>query len=373
MMGAYIRFLALAMAFYALPVLSQQDAGRRRAMRYPNIAVGNTRLAEDSSTVSGINVGLMNNTDTLRGVSVGVLTSAVRRDADGMSLGGLVTIVGGNAKGAQLAGAVNAAGGVVRGVQASLVTNISHNMHGMQLAGFVNICAAPFRGLQLCGITNIAMGIKQGTQVSLVSNICSSSMRGMQLGGYNYADTLSGSQIGLLNVCISHPRGVQIGIINYSRDTTARKIGLVNISPRTVMDVMVYGGTSSKINVGVRFRNRTTYRIIGMGTHYMGFDEDFSGCLFYRLGQYFRVAPRCTVSGDIGYFHIETFEKKSSSKPERLYSLQARVNADYDLTRNLGAFASVGFGSTRFYGSHHDYRTRMLVEAGLSLKIRNGE
>lgn len=48
-------------------------------------------------------------------------------------------------------------------------------------------------------------------------------MRGLQIGAYNYADTLNGSQIGLFNACISHPRGVQIGLLNYSRDTTAHK------------------------------------------------------------------------------------------------------------------------------------------------------
>ncbi|MBQ6767896.1 MAG: hypothetical protein IJP46_04395 [Prevotella sp.] len=41
----------------------------------------------------------------------------------------------------------------------------------------------------------------------------------------------------------------------------------------------------------------------------------------------------------MGFYHVETFEKNSNNAPERLYSLQARVNADYQITERIGAFA----------------------------------
>ena len=66
-------------------------------------------------------------------------------------------------------------------------------------------------------------------------------MRGLQLGTYNYADTLTGLQIGLLNIALQQPKGLQIGIINYSRDTLTNKIGLVNIGPQTKIDVLATG------------------------------------------------------------------------------------------------------------------------------------
>ena len=145
--------------------------------------------------------------------------------------------------------------------------------------------------MQLSGITNVAMGVKRGMQISGVANVCSSYMRGIQISAYNYADSLNGWQIGLVNSCYSHPRGWQVGIINYSRDTKVHKLGLVNVNPLTRVDLMTFAGSSSKLNMAVRFRNRRTYNIIDVGTHYMGFDEDFSGGVYYRIGQYFTLAP----------------------------------------------------------------------------------
>ena len=147
-------------------------------------------------------------------------------------------------------------------------------------------------------------------------------------------------------------------MINLSYDTLGHKVGLVNINPTTNIDFMLYAGTSSKLNIAARYRNKSTYSIIGVGTHFMGLDSKFSGAVFYRLGQYFDIAPKWSLSGDIGYYHVETFTKHSDDKPERLYSLQARVNADYQINDKIGAFASVGWGLTRYYDRNETYRNR---------------
>ena len=256
----------------------------------------------------------------------------------------------------------------LKGVQLNMLSNYARRMEGLQLSGFSNISSTPMRGFQLSGVTNISMGVENGIQAAGLLNVSSGYMRGMQLGAYNYADALNGAQIGIFNVAETHQKGWQIGIINYTKDTEGHKLGLVNVSPETTIDVMGYAGTSSKLNSAIRFRNRSTYNIIGVGTHYMGFDNDFSGAIFYRLGQYVPLTPKLTVSGDIGYYHIETFKKKSDAGPSRLFSLQARLNADYQLTRNVGLFASVGYGDTRYYHHEKKYRSRMLAEAGLTFR-----
>ena len=166
-----------------------------------------------------------------------------------------------------------------------------------------------------------------------------------------------------------HPRGVQIGVINYSRDTVAHKIGLVNVNPKTRIDYMFYGGSATKANLAIRFRNRSTYNILGIGTHYFGLDEKFSGALFYRIGQYFQLSPKFSLSGDLGFYHVESFQEHSQDKPERLYSLQARINADYQLGRYTSAFASVGYGDTHYYHGGR-YRRRAIVEAGLAVRLQ---
>lgn len=298
------------------------------------------------------NVSLFCSPDTLRGAQIGVFSSVVRQQMRGVSLAGIINSVGDD----------------MRGVQVSGVSNVVKGGNGVQLSLFNNVSSSPFRGVQLSGLSNVSMGMKRGLQIA-AANVSSSYMRGLQLGGYNYADTLNGSQIGLFNVCLNHPRGVQIGVINYSRDTVAHKIGLVNVNPKTRIDYMFYGGSATKANLAIRFRNRSTYNILGIGTHYFGLDEKFSGALFYRIGQYFQLSPKFSLSGDLGFYHVESFQEHSQDKPERLYSLQARINADYQLGRYTSAFASVGYGDTHYYHGGR-YRRRAIVEAGLAVRLQ---
>ena len=240
--------------------------------------------------------------------------------------------------------------------------------HGLQLAGVSNTSAQTFNGLQLSSVSNITSGMNRGLQWSGILNVSSGMMRGWQLGAVNYADSLDGVQIGAFNVARKHPKGWQIGLINLSYDTIGHKIGLVNVNPTTDIDVMIYGGSSTKGNIAIRYRNYSTYNIIGVGTHFMGLDSKFSGAIFYRLGQYFQLSPKWSVSADLGYYHVETFSKNNNDKPERLYSLQARLNADYKINEKFGAFASVGWGLTRYYDRNETYRNRPLVELGLTYR-----
>ena len=255
----------------------------------------------------------------------------------------------------------------VKGFQFGIISSVAPDGgHGFQFGGVSNTSGHTFNGLQLGGISNITQGMDKGLQLSGILNVSSDLMKGWQFGAVNYADSLNGTQIGFLNVARRHAQGWQVGIINLSYDTIGHKIGLVNINPTTDIDVMMYGGSSTKTNLAVRYRNRSTYNIIGVGTHFMGLDSKFSGALFYRLGQYAQLSPKWSLSGDVGYYHVETFSKNNREKPERLYSLQARINADYQINNKFGAFASVGWGITRYYDRNETYRNRPLMELGLT-------
>ena len=257
----------------------------------------------------------------------------------------------------------------VKSVQLGVISSVATGGgHGLQLAGVSNTSAHQFNGLQLAGLTNISRGIGRGLQLSGFLNVSSDMMRGVQWGAVNYADSLNGAQIGAFNVARRSPKGWQVGLVNMSYDSIGHKIGLVNINPQTDIDIMLYGGSSTKTNLAVRYRNKSTYSILGVGTHFMGLDSKFSGAVFYRLGQYVQLSPKWTLSGDLGYYHVETFSRNNSEKPERLYSLQARINADYQFSKKFGAFASVGWGLTRYYDRNETYRNRPLVELGLTYR-----
>ena len=258
----------------------------------------------------------------------------------------------------------------VKNIQFGIISSIAtEGGHGIQFGGVSNTTAQNFNGLQLGGISNITNGMEHGLQLSGFLNVSSSMMRGWQFGAVNYTDSLNGMQIGAFNVARKRPKGWQIGLINLSYDTIGHKIGLVNINPSTDIDIMMYGGSSTKSNLAIRYRNKSTYNIFGVGTHFMGLDSKFSGAVFYRLGQYHQLSPKWSLSSDVGYYHVETFSKNNNEKPERLYSLQARINADYQFSKKFSAFASVGWGLTRYYDRNETYRNRPLAELGLTYRM----
>ena len=262
----------------------------------------------------------------------------------------------------------------VKSVQFGLISSVAvDGGHGLQLSGVSNASAHLFNGLQLSSVNNITSGMDKGLQLSAILNVSSAMMCGWQMGGINYADSLDGVQIGLVNAARKHPRGWQVGLINVSFDSIGHKIGLVNVNPMTKVDLMMYGGSSTKGNIALRWRNKSTYSMIGVGTHFMGLDSKFSGALFYRLGQYVQLSPKWSLSGDLGYYHVETFQKNSDEGPERLYSLQARINADYQISKRVGAFASVGWGLTRYYDRNETYRNRPLIEMGLTFRAQRDQ
>ena len=189
------------------------------------------------------------------------------------------------------------------GVLSSLAAS---GVRGVQVSGLSSLSAGWLRGLQLSGVNNLAGGVERGVQAAALLNVSQGHMRGVQLAAYNYADTLSGVQLGAINIAPQRAGGWQVGIVNISHDTLGHKIGLFNVNPASKIDFLFFGGTESKFNVGLRIRNRSTYNIVSLGTHYMGLDKKFSGSLSYRLGQYFELSPRWSVSGDveIGRAHV---------------------------------------------------------------------
>lgn len=257
----------------------------------------------------------------------------------------------------------------VKSLQLGIISSTAvHQMKGLQIGTFANMSAAAVRGMQLSGISNISIGVDRGLQVASLFNIASGRMQGVQVSLHNFTDELNGLQLGLFNTAITHPKGWQIGLLNITKDEGGRKIGLFNVNPKTTIDYLAFVGNSNKLNMAVRFRNRSTYRVLGIGTHYMGLNKKFSGAVFYRLGQYKQLTTHWSLSGDIGLAHIESFEEDNINKPKRLYSIQGRINIDYQFNDYWGAFASVGYGETRYYSHNTRYRNRMIFEAGITLR-----
>jgi len=78
-------------------------------------------------------------------------------------------------------------------------------------------------------------------------------------------------------------------------------------------------------------------------------------------------SPDLEISGDLGYFHIENFENEDAETPERMYSLQARVNLEYKIRPKFSIFASGGYGMTRYYDKNKFYEKKPIIEIGVVL------
>ncbi|MBR1769968.1 MAG: hypothetical protein IJ748_05875 [Bacteroidales bacterium] len=342
-----------------------------------NISFGNM----DENREANINIGLSGDADTLRGVQFELFSSVVRSEGHGLSNGIFTALTRKNFSGVQLSAINNMIGGKMSGVQASAISSIASRVSGVQAAGMNNVCVRNLKGLQLGGISNTAFGVEKGAQISGIMNVCANEMNGFQFAVFNYCDTIKGNQLGVVNICVSHPKGVQVGIVNYARtDSSAnynetewefplrnKKIGLVNISNKTKIQMLLYGGNSTRINIAARFLNPKTYSVLGLGTHYMGLSKDFSGSAFYRTGLWIAPTQKTILSSDLGFYHIETFENADESTPERLYSLQGRVNFEYKVKSVFSLFFSCGYGMTRYYNQNEFYRKRFLFDAGIIL------
>mgnify|MGYP002566789599 FL=1 len=341
----------------------------------------------DSTQTTYVNLGLFSAMHKLHGVGFNAFGSMVQNNMDGVQISGLANLAGGSMHGVQIGGISNVNGNNLAGLSVSglvnitgnkakgvLITGLSNiagdNMRGLMMSGIMNITGDKAAGVQLAGLANVTGEEYDGLMMSGLLNVVGEEMNGLQLSGLANVTggQMNGVQLGLFNFA-SKAKGLQIGLFNYYKeDMKGLQLGLVNANPQTKVQLMVFGGNSTKINVGARFKNKLFYTILGGGTHYLDFDDKFSAALFYRAGLELPLYRNLFVSGDLGYQHIETFRnKKVEGIPARLYALQARLNLEYRFTDKFGLFVTGGYGGSRYYNKARTYDKGVIAEAGVVL------
>ncbi|PPK87396.1 hypothetical protein CLV84_0336 [Neolewinella xylanilytica] len=148
----------------------------------------------------------------------------------------------------------------ISGLQGSGVFNlVGGDVNGVQLAGVANVVRNGVRGVQVAGGLNLVRGDQAGWQVS---------------GGGNYADTVSGSQIGVVNVS-KVQRGLQIGLVNVNDSVAGTSIGLVSIVRRKGHYTIEAAATEFlPLNLTLRAGTTRLYNIYGVG-YATGRDESY--------------------------------------------------------------------------------------------------
>ena len=340
----------------------------------------------DSTQTSCFNLGFQSTMNKLNGLSFSIFPSVVHKDMNGVQFSGITNMVGGSMRGLQLSaisningnnlsglsatGLVNITGNHAQGVLLSGLTNITGDQtHGLAISGLLNISGDETIGLQLAGLANITGKSFRGVATAGLLNIAGGDLDGVQLSGLANITTeqLNGTQIGLLNYA-TQANGLQIGLVNYyEKDFKGFQLGLANLNPHTKIQFMLFGGNETKLNMAVRFKNEKFYTIVGGGTHYLDFSDQFSAALSYRGGVWFPIYKSLTISGDLGYQHIETCKNKSNEIPARLYALQARINLELQLTTRFGLFVTGGYSGSRHYNQNKTFDKGILIEGGIIL------
>lgn len=307
---------------------------------------------------------------SMRGIQVAGICNINGDNLTGLSVSGLVGITGNNSQGAILSGLANISGNNSRGIMIGGLLNISgEESTGLHFAGLANISGGDFKGISSSGALSVVGEDLNGVQISGLGNVTGGDMTGIQISGIGNVTggTAKGLQLSPANMAI-RAKGLQIGLFNYYKESLdGFQLGLVNANPDTKVQMMIFGGNATKLNVGARFKNNMFYTILGGGTHYLDFGDKFSAAFFYRAGLELPLYKQLFISGDLGYQHIETFKNKDYGIPARLYALQARVNLEYRLTDRLGVFLTGGYGTSRYYNKGTMYDKGMIVEGGVVL------
>ena len=235
----------------------------------------------------------------------------------------------------------------------------SLSLSGVAMQSFTkNPLASPY-------VLGISSGATFGATLAIVTGVLSF------LGSYAVeGGAFAGAMAAILIVyyMAKSGKGLQIGLFNYYKENfDGFQLGLVNANPDTKVQLMLFGGNTTKLNVGARFKNKLFYTILGGGTHYLDFSDKFSASLFYRAGLELPLYKQLFISGDLGFQHIENFKNKDYGFPARLYALQARVNLEYRLTDRLGIFVTGGYGGSRYYNKGVTYDKGVILEGGVVL------
>ncbi len=161
----------------------------------------------DNWTVAGVRTSLFfGEHDNLYGVDLGIIGNITQKDFFGMGMAfGFNKTKDANIVAAQLAGVTNINSGTV-------------NVVGLQLAGIANVNSGNTNiiGFQAAmGANYNSKGRVLGLQLGGANLGPGTSIYGIQIGGFNRADSVFGLQLGVVNMAKAL-HGLQIGLLNFN-------------------------------------------------------------------------------------------------------------------------------------------------------------
>lgn len=186
--------------------------------------------------------------DSLKGAQVAGFFNVTGKEMHGLQAAGFLNMNIGNADGLQAAGFLNLNFGNVKGFQGSFMANINaKNVTGISMAGSINLTRLSVRGAQIAGILNVTGDTLAGLSAAGLANLSWYGKHSLQIAGL-----INGSRFGDHNAQVAgfmnttskgstdfqlaaifnraHTlKGIQLGLFNYADSASGVPIGLLSI------------------------------------------------------------------------------------------------------------------------------------------------
>lgn len=193
-------------------------------------------------------------TGETQGVEVAGFANFNKSGLQGVQAAGFANYVGGDAKGVQAAGFASTTLGEFTGAQLSGFATVSNGSTGLQAAGFTSLNLGQGTGLQVSGFHNTSIKGHHGAQIAGFSNLSLKNSSGAQIAGF-------------ANVAQNH-KGIQIGVFNYADSLDGIAIGLFSFSRNGYHRIEFSGNETFQSNIAFRTGNKWFYNIFNAGIHW---------------------------------------------------------------------------------------------------------
>ncbi|MEI7595323.1 MAG: STN and carboxypeptidase regulatory-like domain-containing protein [Bacteroidota bacterium] len=205
----------------------------------------------------------------------------------------------------------------VEGVELGTINITKQNVEGFQFAGLGNVTGGYTKGFQAAGIFNRNAGNVSGFQLSGLSNIILDTLKGLQIGCFNYVKT---------------NRGLQLGFINLADSSDGLSIGVLTIVKKGYFNASLFIDEMLMPNAVFKMGTHKFYNIWGLSA-----SQEMWG-LTYGVGFHRNQERKLSLNYDLSFTNMsfkKTFETQICMKVKLSADINYRINQRFDLFAGL--------------------------------------
>jgi hypothetical protein len=306
--------------------------------------------------------------DKLNGISLSGFWSGYTEEVNGVQLSGFVNTAGGNVKGIQLAGFTNINSSTVLGIQlAGFLNSSSGEANALQASGFVNFVGGKGKGLFMAGFANFLAQESEAALFSGLANLTTGTAKGFFMAGFvNLAfGNVEAAQIsGFANIAGSL-KGAQIGVFNWAEELDGFQIGLVSYVKSVGLRQEIWYDDLRFAHIGLRSGGRQVYNLISVGVRT---NELTRYALGWAIGKYLSF-ELFNLEIDLSHYSIVNTELVKYWERRESGITSLRILGLFAITDSLSLFAGV---TLNLFMSRRDDGEELIPWAISSSRSNNG-